>query len=360
MLPRIHDRYLLRQFLKVFFIAVVVFVVIYITVDTFEEIDNFIDHDAKIHYIALYYFYSVPYILTYVIPVSLLLGTVFSMGIMARRNELTALIASGMSLVRVAAPILITAILVSLFSAYFNDVVVANANRKKDDIMHYDIEKHERSNPQIKENFHYLGEGGFVYLARTYDDRTHSLFDVVVQRFDHNTLVARIDAKEATYQDSTWVFYSGFMRSFTETGERVETFDRLDMPEIKETPDDFAKKEIDQENMKYTELRRYVDRLRRSGGSVEKYLVDLYFKLSFPFAGSIFVLIGIAFAAGKRKQSIASGFGLTLVVSFMYYGVLRVGQTLGHNGVMPPLLAAQLGNIIFLMIGLPLLARANR
>jgi lipopolysaccharide export system permease protein len=93
---------------------------------------------------------------------------------------------------------------------------------------------------------------------------------------------------------------------------------------------------------------------------VEEYLVDLYFKLSFPFAGSIFVLIGIAFAAGKRKQSVASGFGLTLVVAFMYYGVLRVGQTLGHNGVIPPLLAAQMGNIVFLVIGLPLLVRANR
>jgi len=360
MLPRIHDRYLLKQFLRVFVIAVLVFVIIYITVDTFEEIDNFIDHDARIHQVVLYYLYSVPFILTYVIPVSLLLGTVFSMGIMARRNEITALLASGVSLIRVAAPILITAMLVSIFSAYFNDVVVANANRKKDDIMHYDIEKHPRSNPQIKENFHYLGQEGFVYLAQSYDAKARSLFDVVVQRFDENTLVTRIDAKEAVWEDSVWVFYSGFKRTFSESGERVETFQRLKVPGIRETPEDFAKEEVDQEDMKYSELKRYVENLRRSGGNVEKYLVDLYFKLSFPFAGSIFVLIGIAFASGKRKQSVASGFGVTLVVSFMYYGVLRVGQTLGHNGVLPPLLAAQLGNIIFLIIGLPLLIRANR
>ncbi|MDH3198598.1 MAG: LptF/LptG family permease, partial [Candidatus Krumholzibacteria bacterium] len=81
---------------------------------------------------------------------------------------------------------------------------------------------------------------------------------------------------------------------------------------------------------------------------------------SFPFAGSIFVLIGVAFASGKRKQSIATGFGLTLVVSFMYYALLRVGQTLGHNGVLPPLLAAQLGNVIFLVLGVALMWRANR
>jgi lipopolysaccharide export system permease protein len=360
MRPRIHDRYLLRQFVRVLLISVLAFVVIYITVDTFEEIDNFIDHEAKIHEIALYYLYSIPFILTYVIPVSLLLGTVFSMGIMARRNELTALVASGVSLIRIAAPILIVSIVVSLFSAWFNDVVVAHANRKKDDIMRYNIEKNVRTNPAVKENFHYLGEHGFVYLAGTYDDRTESLYDVVVQQFDRNTLLYRIDAREAVWEDSTWVFYNGFKRTFAESGEEVERFDELPVPEIAEVPDDFSKEEIDRENMKFSELRAYVEKVRRSGGRVEQYLVDLYFKLSFPFAGSIFVLIGIAFASGKRKQSIASGFGLTLVVAFMYYGVLRVGQTLGHNGVIPPLLAAQLGNIIFLVIGLALLIRANR
>ena len=73
---RIHDRYLLGQYLKILSISILAFVVIYITVDVFEEIDNFIDHEAKILDIARYYVYSVPFILTYIIPVSLLLGTI--------------------------------------------------------------------------------------------------------------------------------------------------------------------------------------------------------------------------------------------------------------------------------------------
>ena len=117
---------------------------------------------------------------------------------------------------------------------------------------------------------------------------------------------------------------------------------------------------IDQENMNFFELREYIDKVAKSGGNVDKYMVDLYFKLSFPFAGCIFVILGIAFASGKRKPSMATGFGLTLAISFIYYGILRVGQTLGHNGVVPPMLAAQLGNIIFLAIGVFSLSRANR
>jgi lipopolysaccharide export system permease protein len=357
---RLHDRYILRQYLKILFISIFAFVVIFVIVDVFEKIDNFIDHDAKLVDIAAYYFYSIPFILTYIIPVSLLLGAVFSMGVMSRRNELTALIASGISLIRVATPILITAFLVSIGSAYFNDVVVAKANRMNKDIMRYRIEQNEPRPPGLKENFHYLGAHGFVYLARTYNHRTKSLYDVVIQQFDGNTLKRRIDGRRAEWDDGVWTIQDGVERVFGSGEEVLSPFGSLAMPEIVETPEDFGKREVEHDNMTFVELKDYIDKVRLSGGETRRYLVDLYFKLSFPLAGSIFVLIGIAFASGKRKPSMATGFGVTLLVSFLYYGVLRVGQTLGHNGVLPSFVAAQLGNIIFLGIGLYSLARANR
>ncbi|HKW14572.1 MAG TPA: LptF/LptG family permease [Candidatus Krumholzibacteria bacterium] len=360
MLPRIHDRYLLKSFLRVFLFAVVAFVIIYITVNVFEEIDNFIDHDAKLIYIARYYFYSLPFVLTYVIPVSLLLGTVFSMGVLARRNELTALLASGVSLTRVARPIFATSLVIALFSIYFNDDIVSRANRLKDDVMHYDIEGRVRAHPELRTDFRFLGEHGFVYLASSYDTRARTLYEVVVQQFEHDTVVRRIDAKSATWLRGRWRFNSGYVRTFKNGAENVAAFDTLTVPEMKESPDDFAEEEVNEEDMNLVQLRRFISKVHRSGGDVEKYMVDMYFKFSFPFAGAIFVLIGVALASGKRKPSIATGFGLTLVVSFMYYAVLRVGQTLGHNGVLPPFFAAQAGNILFLIIGLIMLKRADR
>jgi len=357
---RIHDRYLLKQFARIFFIAVLAFMVIYITIDVFEEIDNFIDHEASLPTIGLYYLFSIPFILTYIIPVSLLLGTIFALGIMSRRNEITAFIASGLSLVRIASPILIAAVVVSIFSTWFNDEVVSKANRRSEDIKQHDIEGRARSNPTVKENFHYLGEGGYVYLARRYSIATKTLHDIVVQQFDETTLIRRVDAKRAKWKDGEWVFTNGFDRSFDSNTEQVDAFDELLIPEIRDHPDDFAKEQVDVEHMNFNELRSHIEKVRRSGGDVDRYVTDLFFKFSYPLAGSIFVLLGVAFSAGKRKQSIATGFGLTLLISFVYYGVLRVGQTLGYNGVLPPLLAAELGNIIFLAIGAALIVRANK
>ena len=357
---RLHDRYLLRQFIRIFLFSVLAFTLIYITINVFEEIDNFIDHNAKLAHIVLFYVYTVPFILTYIIPVSLLLGAIFSMGVLARRNEITALVASGVSLVRIAAPIFVAAIIVSVFSTWFNDRVVTQASRLGKDIKNHEIEGKPRSDPSLKENFHYLGEAGSVYLARRYNDITKTLHDVVLQQFDGNTLVRRVDAKSAKWLDGQWVFASGFERVFEGDTERVRAFDELAAPELAERPEDFAKTEVEEENMNFEELKSHIDKVRRSGGTVEKYLTDLYFKFSYPLAGSIFVLLGVALSSAKRKQSIATGFGLTLLIAFVYYGVLRVGQTLGYTGFLPPFIGAELGNIIFFALGVILLGRANR
>jgi lipopolysaccharide export system permease protein len=360
MIIRTHDRYLLAQFARIFLLSVFVFSVIYVTVNVFDELDNFIDHNASLSSIARFYLCTMPFILTMVIPVSLLLATMFSMGIMARRNELTAFISSGISLLRVAAPLLFASVLMSLFSTWFNDRVVTRAMPLSRQIKVHDIEGKPRGDPDVKENFHYLGENGFVYLARRYNHTTMTLQDVVVQQFAGNTLVRRVDARSAKFIDGLWVFASGFERTFEADTERFVAFDQLAIPELGEKPDDFAKREVDEEDMDFTQLRSRIEKIRRSGGPIERQLTNLYFKFSYPLAGSIFVLLGISLSSGKRKQSIATGFGLTLLIIFIYYVVLRVGQTLGYNGFLPPLIAAQAGNILFLAVGAILVVRANK
>jgi lipopolysaccharide export system permease protein len=181
-----------------------------------------------------------------------------------------------------------------------------------------------------------------------------------VQQFDGDTLVRRVDARKASWKQDRWLFSNGYVRTFEDGREHVEAFDTLTVREMHERPEDFEEDQIDVEDMNFSQLRRFITKVERSGVDAQKYLVDLNFKFSFPFAGAIFCLIGVALSSGKRKPSIATGFGLTLVVSFLYYTLLRVGQTLGHNAVLPPFLAAQMGNIVFLIIGVVLLRRANR
>ena len=93
---------------------------------------------------------------------------------------------------------------------------------------------------------------------------------------------------------------------------------------------------------------------------MQKYLVELYLKISFPLANLIVVLIGVALALRNRRGGLAIAFGLSVFISFVYYALIRTGQALGHNGALPPMLAAWLGNLVFGLLALELFRRARR
>ena len=88
--------------------------------------------------------------------------------------------------------------------------------------------------------------------------------------------------------------------------------------------------------------------------------MDVQFNLAFPLVNLIVVLMGVILASGPRKTTIASGFGLTLLISFGYYVFMNLGRSLGHNGTLHPILAGWSGNLLYGLICLVLFLRAKR
>ncbi|MCD6379041.1 LPS export ABC transporter permease LptG [bacterium] len=358
---KIHDKYILSSFWKNIFLGLLAFTTIYLTVDFNEKIDDFIDHSATVFQVVSYYFFETPWIILLVLPVAVLLGTVFSLGKLSRDNEVTALISSGIPLVRIAMPLILSAFLISVFSIGFNEIIVPCTNHRAEEILHVDIEKiGDRSTSRFKKNLHYQGKNNMTYYAEKYDTKLKALTNVIVQEYNGSHLKTRVDAKKGFWNGTMWVFIDGVSRSFSNNEESTERFSRLSMPKLEVKPSDLARKEMEPEEMNFVQLKEYIDKIKRQGGSINKYRVDLYFKFSFPFTSLLFTIIGTALSASKRKPSMATGFGLTLLISFTYYGILRLGQAFGKSGVIHPLIGAWSGNIIFLVLGGFLLYKANK
>jgi len=112
--------------------------------------------------------------------------------------------------------------------------------------------------------------------------------------------------------------------------------------------------------MNLFEMRDYIVKLRASGARVANYLVDLHLKLAFPLINFIVVMIGAPIATRLRLQSAALGFGLSIAIAFVFYAFMRAGQAFGHSGVLPPYLAAWLGDLVFGAVGVVMMARAQR
>ncbi|NOT33935.1 MAG: YjgP/YjgQ family permease [Candidatus Eisenbacteria bacterium] len=357
---RILDRYILREFSIYVVLGLFGICTLFVIVDVFEKIDVFLDNRAPIALILRFYAYRVPEWSVLVMPIALLLATFLSMGQLNKFGELTAMRSNGISLLRILSPVLGLAALATVAAFVFNEAVVPHANRERDRIYRERIRHIQRPPQSERADVTYLGQRGRIFYIRLYVIPERRMHEVTMQEFRAGNLVRRIDAAEATWQGGRWEFTSGFVRTFSGTVEKAEPFARLAVTGILERPEDFARETREPDEMNVFELRDYITRLRSSGARVANYLVDLHAKLALPLVNFIVVLIGAPLATRLRLQSAALGFGLSIAIAFVFYAFMRAGQAFGHSGVLPPQLAAWLGDLAFGSVGLVMMVRAHR
>ncbi len=360
---KILDRYLTKQFLTVLFFSLVALAVIFILVNLIEQIDYFIDRKAKFTDVTEYYLFSLPEILALVIPVAMLLSTLFSIGVLSKNHEITALKSSGNSLYRILAPLYILALIISIWVVLFKGYVVPYANQKKVEIKKIKFEKiRSAEQAQIIDLF-VQGEGGWIFHFKIYDTKLKQGVDALFQRFEGEKLMEWIEAQNVTWKDPGWFLEKGRLRVFEDTSiqtEKYETFSSWVRYDLKAKPELFSREQKTPDQMNLKELASYLKLKKKSGRDVTKELVDMYVLLSFSLLNFIIVLFGAPLAAHPRRSGLAFNFGVTVIVGFIYYILFKIGQSLGYNQKLPPWLSAWGGNIIFGILGLGVLFKARK
>jgi len=355
-------RYIIQHFFAAVGVSLVAFVGIFTVVDLIGQLVKFLDRDVSAYHIALYYLYSLPYIVVLTIPVSMLLASLFTFGQLAKYGELTAMKASGLSLYRLQYPMLLASMLVSAAVFTAGQWIVPEANMKRDDIKSDHVERLSRESYSIRNNIFFRGENGRQYFFRVYNGHRREATGVLVSEFREGAIVKTIIAEKLAWSDVGWILRSGTQRVFYPRGAlRSSTlFDSLEVSSWAERPEDFEKAQKRPESMNYNELNQYIYNVQRGGGDVQGYLVDLYLKIAFPCANIIIVLFGGALASHVRRSGAALGFAMSIGICFLYWGLLRIAQALGHADTLTPLVAAWGPNLIFGLIGLLLLLRAPK
>jgi lipopolysaccharide export system permease protein len=124
--------------------------------------------------------------------------------------------------------------------------------------------------------------------------------------------------------------------------------------------DDFIQVQNAPDTMSFLELRAYVAKLREGGHRVNRYLVQLYSKLSFPLVHVIMALVAIPFAlVSPRSGGRAMGIGVAIVIAVGYWVVHSVAIAFGQADLLPAALAAWTANIVFAGIGTALFLSAR-
>jgi lipopolysaccharide export system permease protein len=352
---KIFDLYIVKQFILTAIFAMVAIILIFVVVDMMETLDDFIDGHADVLLVAKYYFYFMPEIVKLMIPVAMLLSALFTTGRFSATNEMTAMKASGLSLYRYIAPLLIISFIVSLFAIYFNGWVVPYTNKQKYSLAR--VYLHKYLSYVSKSNIFIQDSETRIISIGNFDDGTKTASNVTVEDFlntDLTVVQARYQAKQMVWDaiNKSWSLMNGNFRRFNGDKEYLESFTILNIGRLNFSPGDIEKKQQRPDEMNYYDLKNFIEHQKSAGYDAARWEVDFYSKISFPFASFIVVLFGVPFSSIKRRSGVGVEFGIAVGVSFLYMIFLKVSQAFGYNGELNPLFTAWLANIIFLLAGL--------
>lgn len=364
---KIIDRYIIREFILPFFYCLVVFISLYIIIDLFSRLEDVMKLHVEIGVLLQYYLAFLPIIFVRTAPVAVLLSTLYVLGDLAKYNEITALKASGLNMWRLALPFFYLGLMISIVVLVVNDRIVPQANLLSTTVKEEQLDKEEKENPanRIVENIALYGTHNRLIHVRQFLVQENLLKDITILEQDKKERVtAKLQAKEGKWVDNErWVFYDCTIYNFNRMGKAINKpsiFRKMNIT-LDEKPKDFLRRESSSEYMSFHKLKIYIGRISGSGAKiVQKLLVDLHHKISFPFVSLVIAFLGIGFALSAVGRGKVASIGLCIMITFFYYSVEAMSIALGQRGTLPPFLSAWFANLLFGTVAVMLMRRAPK
>lgn len=358
---KIIDRYIVKEFLFPLIWCIVVFIYLYVTIDLFSHLDDIIKKAIPLNLVFNYYASFIPVVFVQAAPLACLVSTVYSLGKLNRYNEIMAMKAGGISLIRILSPLIVLGVIISSVVFFANDRAVPTASNISYQLKEKMFTAKESPPSAMLTDIVLYGKQGRLYHIGKFNAGLNDLEDITILEHDENhNIKGKIFAKSGKWLNNGWIFYNGIISRLTKQGEIIgepEIFNEKAM-DIKELPGDFIKTRSKLEFMRYAELKEYVKSFGASETKlVKRLLVELNYKLAFPWMSLITVVIGAPFALKRRHGGVCGGFGISIVIAFLYYWIMSVSIALGKAGILPSPVSAWSANVLFGALGLMLILR---
>ncbi|HID32384.1 MAG TPA: YjgP/YjgQ family permease, partial [bacterium (Candidatus Stahlbacteria)] len=247
-------KYMISEFLKGFLISLFVCIFIYIIIDLFEDLGKYLEHHASIMVILKFYCYqSIPYAVL-LMPVAGMMGTFYSLGMMARNNEVIAIRTSGVKMTNILTVYPILAALLIGISFLTNEYVATWASHRLRKVREEEIFRRKRRSFRMR-NFFYLSRHRRLYRIRSLNVTKGKIYGLLIWELDENLGIKRtISARNGSY-DKGWKLFDVTERAFFEDGEKLNHYDSLvgEMI-IPESPQELARSPKPIVEMRFDEL----------------------------------------------------------------------------------------------------------
>lgn len=356
-LVRTLDRYVAREFLRLFLLATIAVPVLFILGDLMDNLDKHMERGRTVGQLVRYYLFQSPLFIQYSFPIASLLATVFTVNNMTRHSEVAAAKAGGISFFRAFAAIPTLGVILTVLGLGLAEVVPVGIRKASET-----LGETSRSNA-TRTDFVYRTAGGDVFSIRRLDARRQRMNEITMEREgdEPETPSVHMTAREAVYSPETgWTVRDGQWRVFYGEGnERAFRFDSMLLTSLTEAPEDLLARPRDPEEMRYAELGRFIEILRRSGGRPLELMVERAQKIALPVATLVIVLFAMPLATSSRRGGSAFGVGVSLAITIVYLMLFKIAGAAGASGALPPTVSAWIPNGVFLAAAVVLMTRVK-
>ena len=407
------DGYVLKEFLIKYAILMLVFCVLFILSDFYRDISDFLDAKTPIKDVVLYLLYRLPGNIRFIMPISMLLGCMWTMATFGKNLEVTAMRASGVSLMRCGGSIFVVGLLLTGVNVYFNEVLIPETSVKAEKLFDTGTSENRYSKSLLTyksrdEKRRWLfqlfvvGEKQTNVTLKTYwtkemvskmigqsgtPEFENKLQQVIGARFTElpplgetekrNSEIARIlegrkidfNIDEAHFDDETgeWVFDKGEFVSYDRAEEVLFKESRgtilLHQPikfsnlrfsskEIPERPEDILNAVKEKDNLA-TPL---IWKILRDNPDMPPrvkciYETVFYYRLAFPWSCFLAVFLGIPLATRNERTGSMLAIISAIALIVIYIILAQFFLMLGKSGTLDPLICGLAPTVAFIVAG---------
>lgn len=348
------DRYILRQVIEVFIMGIIVFTSIIFASDTFITLIKQIAMYGipfKVAFIIV--ILNLPSVFVMTIPMGVLLATVMTLNKLSLQSEITVMRSCGIGLNRIAKPIFVFAVIMSLASFFINETVVPIVTKQSKDLALWSFG--QKNIPEGKKNFIFkeiTNDGKLKRLFYVGHCKDKVLYDITVLDMAKDDTVQVLQARDGHTSPEGWEFNRGAIYTLQKDGKVLNTtfFENS----IAQFGLDLTR-EMQQNTIKelnFTGLLKYLHKNSEKLGDMKNfYQISLWDKIALPITTIVLVLVGVPLAITPPRVRYNRGFLFSILIIFAYYLLRALSISFGEEGTIPPLIAAWAANIILTIFG---------
>jgi LPS export ABC transporter permease LptG len=362
-LPRRLDLYVARG--AVFFSITLLFLllVLFELFSLLELVDDIALHRTAWSTVARFLWFQIPQALYWMVPLAWLLGVLVELALLSKRNELVAIKTAGISLYRIALPVLFLGVLWTgiLFVLDSNHLPYANQQREAllDEIKGRPPRTFFRAGRRWV-----FGDAPRIYYYAFFDPAREVLGRLTVFDLDPNTFAIRqrLQARRAEWnqQLGRWILLQGWRRSFAQnTAVDYQSFEVTSVEELVEDPSYFRQEVRESTQMNWRALAAYIEEVQRSGFDTTRLRVQWHKKFSFPLMCTVMVLLGFPFGLTLGRRGAVGGIATGIGLGVAFWVLSGFFEALGNLALLPASLAAWGPDLFFASAGIYLFFEIN-